>query len=301
MVHELFNVEEYEQKGLALVVRRLKSQGYFGMTISCAKSFPELLTVQDLDIEFYSGETLIGQESFKIRVFRPLLTVTKRPDAILLKEGVDLRKLIDISMRYQGLGTTQIEVRVVRAGDVVSYQDSLYDQLARRLIARNMFKEETETRAIPIGYPEGLWIDPNFLADWTKRFLDNLSHGRVPPMVDEKSFEEFREWLLRPGNTDRFMRVVYSEIEEILIGSLLNYLDRYPTENIELAGGTTKVVFKPRTKSITVIVQYKDSVGNVYEPIETPISVNDQRRNTDKAVEVPINIDFEIEPLSAEV
>jgi len=120
-------------------------------------------------------------------------------------------------------------------------------------------------------------------------------------MVDEESFEEFRGWLLRPGNTDRFMRVVYSEIEEILIGSLLNYLDRYPTENIELAGGTTKVVFKPRTKSITVIVQYKDSVGNVYEPIETPISVNDQRRNTDKAVEVPINIDFEIEPLSAEV
>ena len=75
-------------------------------------------------------------------------------------------------------------------------------------------------------------------------------------------------------------------------------MDTYPHEDIKLASGKIKTIFKTEVRHLGVTLSYNDSMGNEYPKTRLSIDVDDRRSNKDKAFEIPINIDWKTGPIT---
>lgn len=290
-VHELFNVDEHLAKGLTILIKRLKTSNYFGLVVFASETYKENLTRKEITIEFLSHGEVKYSHTFTARVIRPLLEVMKAPEKIVVREDIDPRKLINLSVKYSGLGTAKIAIKVGHKGATISYTDSLYRQILKRLINEKIFLSHELKEVVS---REDIEIDPESLKKLSEEMVERMKTGRgiLPSDIDQETLREFNEWIKDSKNINKLMNIVYSEIEQLMIGAILYYLDRHPSEDIELIGGITKTIFKSRVKEMIIRIHYKDSLDNEYEPIEIPIKVDDQRKNVERIFEAPINIEW---------
>jgi len=288
-VHEFFNVEEYMIEGSTIVIKKLLTQNYFGLVVYSTEIYEEILTKKKILVKFLSRGKVKYVHTFIAKIIRPSLEITEAPKTILVKEGIDPRKLINISVKYSGLGKARIKIEVSHMGEIISHTESLYYQILKRMIDQKIFiggapKENVRLRK------EGIRIDPEPLIQLAEDMVEKMKRGIIPLDINQEALKEFYEWLKKPENVDKLVKLIFSEIEQLMIRAILYYLDRHPSEDIELIQGQTKTIFKSRVKEITVIIHYQDSLGNKYKPVQVTMKVNDQRKNVEKIFEAPINI-----------
>ena len=289
-VSDFFNVDEYVIEDSTILIKKLKTHNYFGLVVSSNEIYKEYLKRREIIVEFLSLGEVKYIHPFEARIIRPLLEVVEPPEKIVINEDTDPNKLINISVKYSGLGRARISINVGHKGEIISHTDSLYYQILKRVIGGrrflDTFKEDVELR------PKDLQINGEGLKELTEKMIKGMKEGIIPPDLEPDSLKNFGEWLKQSGSMENLMKIIYSEIEQLMIGAILYYLDRHPKENVELIDGITKTIFRSRIKEMNIKINYKDSINNDYDPIEVQIKVDDQREKADKIFEAPINIEW---------
>lgn len=296
-VHEFFNVDKYLIEDSTILIKKLRTQNYFGLVVYSTEVYKQVLTRKEIIVEFLSRGEVKYSHSFEARIIRPLLEVIEAPKKIVVKEGIDRRRLINLSVKYFGLGRARIKIEASHMGVIISHTESLYYQILKRMIDRKIFLGIPPEESVALRKEE-IQIDPEALIKLSEEMVERMRRGVIPPDLDQEAIREFNEWLKNLDNVNKLMKMIFSEIEHLMIGAILYYLDRHPSEDIELMYGTTKTTFRSRVKKITIIIRYKDSLDNEYEPVKTILEVDDQRKNVEKIFEAPINIKWISERIS---
>lgn len=290
-MHECFNVDEYSIEESTILIKKLKTPNYFALVISATETYDEAITRKEVIAEFLDQGEVKYRHSFEAKIVRPLLQIAEPPKPITVKEGVDPRNLIKISLKYFGLGTAKIDVYASHRGRTISHTEPLYYHILKRMVDQKIFLDTSRKEKGP-AEKEGIDIDSEALAKITETMMERIRRGIVPPDLNQEALKEFSEWTKDHANLDKLMKIIYSEIEHLMIGAILYYLDRHPSENVELVRGMTRTVFRSKIEEIQIEIRYTDSLKNAYKPVELAIKVDDQRKNVEKIFEAPVNLRF---------
>lgn len=267
--------------------------GYLNIKFRIPQIYEEAMVGQKIGVTFHltNGRTRKLEEyTFTIR---PQIEAVDAPERLTLEDTSEIDS-IDLKMRYIGFGMAQVGVEAEGEGELISQGESLYHDLAAALIASGIHEKESEQLGdIPEEWKQetGVEIPDKTLEEIVQGIRDLLSEGTALDEFDEKELRELAG-VLEDGNEKYEITPMYEHIEMLLLNSILDVVDRHPTENVQLSNPHTKVEIKSRMHGILVRYRLRDNHGNEYEPVEIPIEVEDTRENGG-VIEAEINTEWE--------
>lgn len=267
--------------------------GYLSIKFRVPTIHENAMVGQKVGVTFQlpNGETREWEEyTFTIR---PRIEVVDAPETVTLDDeaGVDQ---INLTMRYIGFGMAQVNLEAEAEGELISQGESLYHDLAGALIAAGIHKKESEhLEDVPEDWQQeaGVEIPRETLEDIVQGIRDLLAEGTALDEFDEEEIHQLAD-VIEEGDDEHEVTPMYERIEMLLLNSILDVVDRHPTENVQLSNPNTTVQIESRMHGILVRYRLRDNHGNEYEPIEIPIEVEDTRENGGVA-ETEINTEWE--------
>lgn len=283
-VKEFFNVESYEIADSNIVVKDLKSPNFFGFVVFLNEICKEQHEKKEITVNFVREGKVQHSHLFTANIYRPRLTVVEKPERIVLSDDSDPHNLVNIALKISGFGWIEIRSEVSTGGEFVSNAEPLYRELFSRLISTFRLSESHSEKK------KAIKIDPIYIQQISKEFIEKMKKGEFPLEIEIRDLEDFRAWLSEEKTQTQIVELVSKQLENLLIDSLLFYLDRYPTEGVEMAEGKPTTIIERATHILSVRFPYKDSLNNEYEPIQIDIPIEDSRKDKKRRMEVPINI-----------
>ncbi len=268
---------------------------YFGFVISSTRIYDKLKIAKKVLVEFLYGDEIIKSLKLYARIFRPTLKVIDAIEKIELI-GEQVKWKIPLHLKYIGFGDIRLKIEAKIGGRIVSQGESIIYELLRRAWAADIFSDKN----IQKGKEEkkrDIRVEPTFIQEISEHLQKRIETGDlydIFEMMGEEDVEDFKRWLSDVKTKDRFMEVIYSRIEDLLLDLLIDLLERHPTDNVRLASAQTKIKTKIELpiENINIRLKYTDLIENEYPPVEIPIKIEDKRvdkRNT--VIEIPIIIE----------
>lgn len=287
VVKEFFNVETYEKKNSKILIKSLKTPNFFGFIASSVRIIEKQHEKRRITVEFISKNETKYKHGFTANLYRPKLTLIESHDSLVLTDDANLRKLVNISLKISGFGRIQIRTEISTGGEFVSRAEPLYHEMLQRMISTFKLGE-------PAKDERGIKINPLYIQRITKNFVARLEKGDFALDVDKNDLEEFKAWIEQEETRSKLMDLVSRHLENLLIDSILFYLEKYPADNVYLVQGKPIGVIERATQKFIIRFRYRDSMNNEYEPVLVKIPIDDLR--TEKAkkrrIEIPININW---------
>jgi len=288
-IKEFFNVEKIEEMGSKLSIRSLKTPNYFGFLVSATEVQQELHIRKEIRVEFTSSNGEKHSHSFFANIYRPVVTVVKKPEKVVLSDDSNLQDLISLSLKLQGFGRIETKFEMGTGGKLRTRAEPLYREVLRRIIASFKFDKSS------LEEKKGIEIDAAELQELAKNFIGKMKKGEFPLDISGEDLEDFRRWITDEKNQTQLADFVSRHLENLLIDSLLYYFERYPTDNVEMTQGRPVTLIESATREVRIRIKYRDSLENEYEPIDLVIPIEDVRTNKGKKIELPINVHWEHE------
>lgn len=301
---EVLNVDESELRGHEAIIRRVKPHikgvpNYFGMVLRAPRIFEELRVARKIAVEFIREEKVFYCLELYSHIFRPRLENLKSPKEIELTDYRE-RNRLPLNLRYIGFGDIELRIEARIQGKLVSMGESLIYELLKRLWLSDVLVKEADADGKVIDSEREerkreLWIEPSYIRRMAEEVHERLEKGRISTdILDEEAVAGLKEWLADLKKREKFMEILYEKTEEMMLGLLLDLFEKNPTNNVKLENAKTVVraKFKTPVTEITLKLVYKDKIGNIYEPIEIPISIKDLRTEKSGAlIEIPILVE----------
>jgi len=273
---------------------------YYGFIVSSTEIPDKLKVAKKILVEFLRGDKAIKSLKLYARIFRPMLEVTKIVEKIELHD--DQEKLeIPINLKYIGFGDIRLKIEAGIGGRIV--RESIVYELLRRLWLSDVLADESVSEGNE-GKRGKIHVEPTLLQEFSEQLGKKIENGDIAGMlgmIDEGDVEDFKRWLSDVKTKDKFMEVVYSRIEDLLLDLLTDLLERHPTDSVKLANARTKVKAKIELpiENIKIRLIYTDPIENEYPPIEIPIRIEDKRVKKRKTIiDIPIIIEMAEDPLT---
>jgi hypothetical protein len=270
----------------------LIAPNYFAFVVKSARTFNEINVIKTIRVKFFSDNHLIGEKILNAKIVRPLIRIKEAPNEIIIDDKTNRKRLLDIVITHSGLGTAVMEVDVMTGGDVISLSDSLYFEILKDIAERVWDDSNLEH-----DYDE-FQVEQHFVEDMTYEVIKKMDRGDLPLELDKQTLHEIKEVMQDSVGREKMTKLIYSRIHRLMVAALLYYFDRRPHEDIEIPLGKIKTLLRPEMREISLLVKYKDSLGNEYEPEKHVIQINDLRMKKEK-FEAPLNIKFESKPFRA--
>jgi len=288
---EFFNVESFTtHDSTSVTINKLKSPNFFGLVVSYSMVPQEQHLRREIAVQLFSQQEKVCSHTFVTNIYRPLLSVMDCPSSVTISG--DSVSPLKISLKLSGFGNIQVRTEMSVGGEFVERPEPLYEEMVRRMITTlNRGKTNAETSS-PIK------IDPLYLERKAKESIEKMERGIFPLDIDQEDLEEFRVWLKDPQNKENVMSLIVRQIENLLVDSLLFYLERYPSDNIELSQGTPRMFIEKATRAVKFRFRYRDMMSNEYPPVEVGVNIDDRRSDKGRRVELPINLNWTTEILS---
>jgi hypothetical protein len=185
----------------------------------------------------------------------------------------------------------QLRNEVSVGGEFVERAEPLYHEIIRRMISTfrsNEVKVEEK----------GIKISPTYIQNKAKEYIEKIEKGIFPLEIEKEDLEELRKWIMDEKNRTKLMELISKQIEALLVDSLLFYFEQYPADNVRMPQGKPMIFIESATQKVSIRFRYRDSMLNEYEPIEITIDIDDKREPPRKSLELPINIQWKIEPIN---
>ncbi len=290
---EFTNVSKVELKENKATIQRTDVEQsnlsrYFGCVIRRVTLPQEIRYEGNVEFSFTKGETVIRNEILKSRIFRPKLTFSETPAPVELTDREAGRSL-PIHIGYRGFGDIQLRVEAIMGGQIVSEASTVALEILRRLWMYDTLPQEEHRDA----QKPKVGVTPDYvkaIAAEVERILDT---GEIPSeFFEEEVLADIKEWLTDIRNRDRFMDLLYSNTEDMLLNMLMELLDSHPASNVSLVTPKSKILTHIRAPLTNIVLRlrYRDLLKNEYEPVEVTINLVDKRTKGKAAVEVPIVI-----------
>ena len=303
---DFLNVEEVVvEKSMAKITKLIRPKSedvpvYFGFVIISTKIPERLKIAKRITVEFLQNGEVINDLKLAARIFRPKIEVADAIEKIEINDEHEQFKA-PINLKYIGFGDIKLKMEAEIRGRIISHGESIVYELLRRLWLSDVFgmeggkgKEERKKR---------IRVEPDFIREISEQLEKKIESGDISgilAVIDEEDIEDFKRWLSDVKNRERFMEVMYSRIEDLLLDLLADLLERHPTESIKLASSRTKIKAKIElpVEIITIRLKYTDQLGNEYPPVEIPIKIEDKRvKKKGAIIEIPVIIEkWEEEP-----
>lgn len=294
-IKEFHNVESFEKVDSKIIVRKLKSLNFFGFVVIFNDISKEKHEKKEIVVDFILEDKVQCSRSFTANIYRPELSVIDKPSIIVLRDDSKIRDLVNLSLKISGFGRIEVTTEMSIGGKFVPNIEPLYSETTRRLAAYFRSKESH------VDKKRKIQIDPAYVQKTTREFIDKARKGELLVDLELEDLEDFKAWVSDESNYTKMVEVISEQLENILIDSLLYYFDRYPTEGVELFGGSPAIIVESATQDVKIRFRYKDSLNNEYEPVQVNIPIKDLRNDKKAGLKVPINIKWvheQINPLS---
>jgi hypothetical protein len=232
-------------------------------------------------------------------IIRPEIRVQYAPDEVHLTDD-NIPDCIEIGMEYIGFGMAQVAVEAEAEGEFVSEGESLLHDLLEAILETEIHKQDVDS----LGEVPAEWKDESDvelpqeeIEDIVQDMSDLARSGELTEEYDSEELIEVAEVLEEAEEMSEsdsgVAAVIYRFIETALLSSILNVVDRHPTENVSLANPTTKIRTKARTTELEVRIRLRDSLENEYEPEIVLIDIHDERESETGVFETEVTTNWE--------
>ena len=297
---DVLNVDELKVENNVVTLKPRRSvvgtSNYFGMILSAPKTYNELKVAKKISIEFLHQNEIVGRHELHARIFRPYLEVMKAPERIELLDQEKARTL-PLHIRYVGFGDIQIKIEATIGGRIVSHGESIIYELLRRLWLSGLFEEKPiaqEKEELKRRKKE-LWVAPDYVKEIAEALQKTVETGIIPvEEINQEVVEVVKRWLTDIRTQEKLTEVLYSRVEDILLGLLIDLLDRHPTDNVKLSDAQTRIRTKIQApiEHLTLRLRYRDLMGNEYLSVNIPIRIVDRRTaESGDVIDIPIVIE----------
>lgn len=277
----------------------LVTPGYLGFVLADENKYSEPAIEHNIEITFSTGGEQQSNIEKTTNIIRPQIRVQNAPDEIELTDD-EIPDSIEIEMAYIGFGMAQVAVEAEAGGEFVSEGESILHDLLEAILETEVHKQDVDA----MGPVPDEWED-----DSDVEVPQEEIEGIVKEMSDLARSDEFTgdyesqelmevaevlEEAEKQSESDSdIAAVIYRFIETALLSSILNVVDRHPTENVSLDNPTTKIRTKARTTELEIKVRLRDSLENEYDPELVLIDVKDNRENEAGMFETEIETSWE--------
>ena len=280
---------------LSIPSEAFTTPGYFSAKFTVPEIFESAIVAQVVHVIFYLPDNSTEDWEEYTFTIRPQIEIGKRPEKIVLYEDENEENLenIDITMHYIGFGMAQIDTEAYTEGELISKGESIYHDIAEAMKESGLYGKETELQPIPEGWKKeaNVGIPQQEMEKFVDEFRESLRADSMSDILDEEDVEELLAFL-EAGEEERDMSMIYQHFEFMLLNSIIDVVDRHPTENVQLRKPQTTVQIESRMRGFVVQYHLSDNQGNEYESKEVPIEIEDKRDNGGM-VEMEINTEWE--------
>jgi hypothetical protein len=291
-ITEFYNVESHEKVNSKIVIRKLKSPNFFGFVVILNEIIKKKQEKREIVVDFIINDKVQCSRSFTANICRPKLSVIKKPSTVVIRDDSDTRDLVNLSLKISGFGRIEITTELSVGGELELNVEPLYRETTRRLAACFRSKE------FHVDKKKEIRINHVYVQNTTREFIDKIRKGELLVELKLEDLEDFKAWITDESNYTKMVELVSEQLETILIDSLLYYFDRYPTEGVELFGGSPTLIVERATQDVKMRFRYRDSLGNDYEPVQVDIPIEDLRTDKNAKLKVPINLKWVHEQLN---
>lgn len=287
-ISEIFNVQPHEDdystgsSSVHIPRGELISHGYLGLIFTQNDTFEDAVVPHTVDITFLLSEGPSHTISSKTHTIRPQIEKINHPEKIVLSDENSVDE-IELKMRYVGFGQAKVAVRAQAEGEVISEGESLSHDLLRGLIEAGVHKQDVEGLGeIPEEWKQedGPRVPQEEIDELVEEMREITQTGTFNEKYEADEVEAIADAVKKADEASESSGVagnIYRYIEHTLLNSILNVVDRHPTENVSLNSPTTKIQTEAKAREITILVHLKDNKGNKYDPTEISIDVIDER------------------------
>jgi len=277
----------------------LVTSGYFGMVLADENTYSDPVMDHDIEVIFLDSQDERIYLNETTRIIRPEIRVQDAPDEIHLTDE-NIPDSIEIDMEYIGFGMAQVAVEAEAEGEFVSEGESFLHDLLSAIMETEVHKQDVdEMGEIPDEWGDESDIEvPQEEIEEIVRDMSNLARSEeLSEQYDSGELMEVADALEeaeRMSETDSDVAaVIYRFIETALLSSILNVVDRHPTENVSLENPTTKIRTKARATELEVKIRLRDNLGNEYDPETVLIDLLDERETKAGILETEITTNWE--------
>jgi hypothetical protein len=275
-----------------------ESSTYFGFAIEHPQIPKDIRHEEVVAITFYESTKVIFSGKLTARLFRPQLSFVKAPESIVLTDASPATSL-PLYLRYSGFGDIQLRVEARIGGRIVSEGGSLPLEILRRLWLFEKSGEKEDVKAAK--RKAGMIISSDYVKEIVQEVQQIVESGQIPPgAFDKEALTEMREWLKDPGNKGRFMDLLYSRTQDMMLNLLVDLLDSHPARNVSLVDPRARIATEIRApmEELLLRLRYRDLMMNEYEPVDVTIKIVDKRIKGKPTLNIPIVTDkWEDKPL----
>jgi hypothetical protein len=277
----------------------LVSSGYLGLVLADNNKYADPVVGHEIKITFSNedGEQATLRKS--THIIRPEIRVQDAPDEIWLTDD-NIPDSIEIEMEYIGFGMAQVAVEAEAEGEFVSEGESLLHDLLDAILETEVHKQDVDSMGeIPEEWKDNSDVEvPQEEIESLAKDMSNLARsGELTEEYDSDELMEVADALEEAeemSDADSgIAAVIYRFIETALLSSILNVVDRHPTENVSLENPTTKIRTKARTTELEVEIRLRDNLENEYDPETVLIDVYDERESEAGVFETEVKTTWE--------
>jgi len=292
---------ETETGEIVLEESDLITPGYLSFIFSDPEIYQEPVKEHQIKVRFKDEEQkVIGSFEPKTRIIRPQIRVQNASDRIELTDK-STPDTIEIDMEYIGFGMAQISIDAQAGGEFVSEGESFHHDLLRAILETEVHKEDLDRWDDP---PEEWETDTGYEVpeEEIERIVEDMRGVAQEDnyLHDEYGAEEMLEVADALQEAESMSKtdsdvaaVIYRFIETALLSSILNVVDRHPTENVSLSSPNTKVKTKARATELEVKIKLKDNLDNMYDPEIVLVEIADRREESAGIFETEIETNWE--------
>lgn len=256
------------------------SEGYLAGELIVPEIFEDVMVGQEVGVKLHLPSGEMVQSTGYTFTIRPKIELVDAPDQIIVKES-QKEVALEIDMRYIGFGMAEVEIEVQSDGETISEPVDLMTNIAEAFAESGVPTKESE---ILDDIPEEWENDPRY--NVSQEDMQMLAADMREVFLEGRdAFEEFDvdqmlkiAKALEEGETDREWDIskMYEFMELALVNSILDLVDRHPTEGVKMENPNTEIETESQTREITVIYKLSDRQGNEYQSVEKTVEIIDE-------------------------
>lgn len=270
------------------------TEGYFSGKFTIPEKFEDSIVAQKITAKFELPDDDERQWEDYTFTIRPKIQVGEEPGTHVIPANGDPDP-IEVDMQYIGFGLAQVNTKAGWEGELISKGDSIYHDMAEALVKSGLYEKETdEIPDVPEEWKEGTEIEipQNEIEQFVTEFREQIEGGNMEEMFEPDILDQLIAFL-ESDDEERDISPVYQQIELMLLGSVLDLIDRHPSENVEMSNPQTTVEIESQMRGIMIKYELRDNLGNNYGAIEIPVDIEDLRPNNNDLVEIDVNTNWE--------
>lgn len=286
---DIINISKYEYNNNQLIVYQCgqapsSNFDYFGFVVATTELQKELQKEVRIPVILQYHDGSIDELRVIAKIFRPKLEVDHIPNKLILTDEVTKPPTLSIGLRFSGFGNIVVNVECSVNGQVVTIDDSLWDDILRQIYDAAPDIVEINT-SIDSDVERA-----NFLSNEFREFIKSGDAKRI--VTGQATPDEVDDILQNLGMNERekILNVLYSTIDGYLSKYILDIIEKNPSSNIKLESkAKIHTQLGMKIVSLALKITYIDSIHNVYPPIEKHIQIINQRKNlTTGWVDIPL-------------